>query len=735
MATPLDPSTVVGLKCWLRPGVGVDTASGAVTTWRDQSGNGNDLPALGAANTRPAYQSDAGDGRPALFFDGGDSMGPALDVITSAGKAYTLVVTAKADAANPGAQAITIGGGNFNGGGSTNLYLGMDQTTGQTYAIPLDDGSNNNANLSRYYGTAEFQTLFVRQDYFGPPQNFFLWSQDFSNAAWTKNAGATVEQNVADSLAPDGTQTVAVLHSTGASYLQQNGIVPSMTAGRVYDASVWAKPDRRLPALNLALDTQGASIPYHADLSVGAGSFVIAVWYKPTSLPAGTHVLAEFSNAYTAGWLLNQIGADLSAYLQTGGPLVTATGGLTANKWHRIVLVGDANAHTFSLYINGVLIGTSTGASWNVVAAQPLYLGHSADLATSARGWYRDLVICKSSVFGFVAPTLADVVADFNRTADFSGISARYPLDELSGASILASVGGAGAGTVSGGAVRQTGQGISLTVGDGNDGNPTFGPANLSIDHLLGWQRINIDYGSNGASSTSIALLITLTGAGDEVQLWGGQLTRSGYPVDYAPTTSAQVGTDVEVGTYPFGPALRGGGDASDIIDFVPYNAQNATGRAFALAAFAYWNGSEVAISPTAFRGWVRDVLLFDRSITDDELAGIYAFLVSAPEDAPPTISNLAPTPGSAISRSDPVFFDVTDDKGGLRRALIAAKFADGSYEVVHDGDAFAAGYASLSTREAITNGFRYRVRRAAGWPSGPTIVPFVVDTSGQENA
>jgi hypothetical protein len=736
MATPINPTTLVGLKCWLRSGTGIDTTSGKVTNWRDQSGNGNDLPALGAANTRPTYQSDAGDGRPAVFFDGSnDYLGPALDVITSAGKAYTLVVTTKADDANPGgAQPIGVGGGNFNGGGSPDLYIGIDQTTGQTMCVPEDDGDNNNTNLSRYYGTAEFQTLFFRQDYYGPEQNFFLWSQDFSNAAWTKNAGATVEQNVAGALAPDGTQTVAVLHTTGASYLQQNAIVPSMAGdGRVYNASVWAKADRRLPALSLTSDAMGFSVPYNVDLNVAAGSFVVAIWFKPSSLPAGSHVVAEYGNAYTNGWLLNQIGADMSAYLQSGGPRVTATGGLTSGKWHRIVIVGDANAQTFSLYVNGVLIGTATGVTWNVTVTDPLYVGHSSDLASSGRGLFRDLVICKGAAPGFVTPDAAAVLADFNRTADFHGISARFPINEQSGTSVLASVGGAGPGTTSGSPGRQTSQVVSLTVGDGNDGVPTYGPFGLSIESTV-WSRVDAGYIALGSSSTNVALLITLAGAGDEVQLWGGQLTRSFYPVDYTPTTSAQIGPDANIGTYPNGVNFRGGPDTIDSNDNAPYTSQNTTGRAFSLASLPYWDGSQVVTSYTGFKGWVRDVLLFDRSITDDELAGVYAFL-QLPQDAAPSVTNVAPTPGSAIGRSDPIFFDVTDDKSALRRVIIAAKFADGTYEVVHDGDVFADGYKNLSIREVIAGGWHFRIRRSAGWPSGPTIVPFGFDTSGNELA
>jgi hypothetical protein len=89
----------------------------------------------------------------------------------------------------------------------------------------------------------------------------------------------------------------------------------------------------------------------------------------------------------------------------------------------------------------------------------------------------------------------------------------------------------------------------------------------------------------------------------------------------------------------------------------------------------------------------VRDVLLFDRAITDDELAGVYSPSSSFRRTRRPRSRTSRPRRARAIGRSDPIFFDVTDDKSALRRVIIAAKFADGTYEVVHDGDVFADGY------------------------------------------
>ena len=95
-----------------------------------------------------------------------------------------------------------------------------------------------------------------------------------------------------------------------------------------------------------------------------------------------------------------------------------------------------------------------------------------------------------------------------------------------------------------------------------------------------------------------------------------------------------------------------------------------------------------------------------------------------------PVVENVTPAAGSPISSGTTLGFDVVDNVA-LRRVVVLARFVGGAQDVVHDGDAFAATYAPASTRTAIAGGWRYRIRRAGGWPSSPSILPLAVDTSG----
>jgi hypothetical protein len=104
------------------------------------------------------------------------------------------------------------------------------------------------------------------------------------------------------------------------------------------------------------------------------------------------------------------------------------------------------------------------------------------------------------------------------------------------------------------------------------------------------------------------------------------------------------------------------------------------------------------------------------------------------PDDVPPEITFVSPTPGNTIGLDDPLVVDVTDNLDALSRALLVAYIHDtGVQELVYDGEAFTARYIAQSVREVITNGFRFTLRRTGGWPNqtSVTVRVFAVDVVG----
>lgn len=144
------------------------------------------------------------------------------------------------------------------------------------------------------------------------------------------------------------------------------------------------------------------------------------------------------------------------------------------------------------------------------------------------------------------------------------------------------------------------------------------------------------------------------------------------------------------------------------------------------------------ALNTTAkFAGSLAGIRCSNVARTLAELRASYSSFATGaatPDTTRPTIANISPAAGTTISASQPITFDVLDETA-IRRTLVLAKFPSRSiFEVVHDGDGFGPLYdASPNTRTAIAGGHRFTILRRGGWPSPPSIIPHVIDTSGNE--
>lgn len=124
-----------------------------------------------------------------------------------------------------------------------------------------------------------------------------------------------------------------------------------------------------------------------------------------------------------------------------------------------------------------------------------------------------------------------------------------------------------------------------------------------------------------------------------------------------------------------------------------------------------YWDANTLTPHPGADREWI---------------------VTSVTDITPPVISNVSPAPGSNITQTTTISFDATDNVG-FRRLMVLAEYPDGSYEVVHDGDAFSQMFSSQSTMVIIPNGYHYSLGRTIYWPGSPIIRIFAIDASGNE--
>lgn len=110
------PNDLSGLKLWFRANTIVGLGDGeAVQTWRDESGQGNDIT-QGTGAARPIYKTDILNGRPVVRFDGVDDYLEATS-LGDMGSSVTIFVVVKLSSAGDTSQGlIEITNGSVNTG-------------------------------------------------------------------------------------------------------------------------------------------------------------------------------------------------------------------------------------------------------------------------------------------------------------------------------------------------------------------------------------------------------------------------------------------------------------------------------------------------------------------------------------------------------------------------------------------------------------------------------------------
>lgn len=125
-ASPVEGPTE-GLRLWLDATRGVETADGAVRTWRDQSGNGYHLT-QSDSERRPTFQTETVRGIPGVRFDGSDDrflLENTLGIPDDSARTFVVV----SRLADPAARSPFLIQGAFDSTGADASHYGLDANT------------------------------------------------------------------------------------------------------------------------------------------------------------------------------------------------------------------------------------------------------------------------------------------------------------------------------------------------------------------------------------------------------------------------------------------------------------------------------------------------------------------------------------------------------------------------------------------------------------------------------
>ncbi len=85
-------------------------------------------------------------------------------------------------------------------------------------------------------------------------------------------------------------------------------------------------------------------------------------------------------------------------------------------------------------------------------------------------------------------------------------------------------------------------------------------------------------------------------------------------------------------------------------------------------------------------------------------------------------VTNISPVPGSRLATGATLAFDVTfSPPASALEHVIQIAFGNSSYELAWDGEGHPTPYVA-SSRQPISGGYRYTIRRTGSWPGVPTV-------------
>lgn len=132
-------------------------------------------------------------------------------------------------------------------------------------------------------------------------------------------------------------------------------------------------------------------------------------------------------------------------------------------------------------------------------------------------------------------------------------------------------------------------------------------------------------------------------------------------------------------------------------------------------------DGSVYVLPPVGSAGLLRRLLP----------GAVYELGAALGEGEPPVTTLVSPTSGG-VDPTTPVVVDVTDPDSGFRRIFLVVVLGGEAF-LAYDGVKFRNGFEAFSTRSNITDGFRFSLRRNAGWRGAVSVEVYPIDDTGIE--
>jgi hypothetical protein len=383
----------------------------------------------------------------------------------------------------------------FTANGSSLLQNGTDSTTG--FQLLASGGANlltGDTLNTMLTSSANFETIGYYDNGIGGIGlfgNLLQRSEQFDNAAWTKNLAGTAA--TADQVAaPDGQATADKIHAT----TNGGNITQSTSAGNnTYTFSVWLKTGSSTQNVDLRIDSNGTpgtgTVKTVAATTTWQRFFVTQAFTSgvtsvtPTIFPGGT-AGTDAVNVYAWGGQLVQA-SNPEVYVRTTGAVVAANAGVVSNGGE---FISSANAGDVPLVIQGDPSQTGDLVQAQNSGGTPLFKVSSAGAITG---------VGVNSGTGLIQGTGGETITGTEQlNATGSGTT---------------TIGSSSAGAVSlasGAASSFTVTGANLTVSTATSG--TLAISSAGALNLTGAANSSINVGSNSLAITASNLSVTTGG-------------------------------------------------------------------------------------------------------------------------------------------------------------------------------------------------------------------------------